>query len=300
MNLSLLDEIEKVENGILATILETEGHTYKKKGDKALFAADGPFPVYGNLGSLCVDQEIVLRGQEAIAGGAPKVITIDTSDSSDIYLGTGTFCGGKLKMLVEPVGDTHKSVYREARERLEDGSLFYLIHDMTTGQLSLSESAPAENPDLLVEPIAPFTKLFLFGATPLAQRLVTSLEETDLRVYVIDWREDYLDRFTNVATIAADKEPLPFDEHSLVLVLSHSYEKDKDVLKQVLQRNCPYIGLLSSKTRRDQMFEDLRKDGIADHDLARVSSPIGLDIGARTDLEIAVSITAELIRFRNP
>ena len=67
MNLSLLDEIEKVETGILATILETEGHTYKKKSDKALFAADGPFPVYGNLGSLCVDQEIVLRGREAIA-----------------------------------------------------------------------------------------------------------------------------------------------------------------------------------------------------------------------------------------
>lgn len=300
MNLSLLDEIEKVENGILATILETEGHTYKKKGDKALFAADGPFPVYGNLGSLCVDQEIILRGREAIADGTPKVITIDTSDSSDIYLGTGTFCGGRLEILVEPIRDAHKTVYRESRTHLETGCLFYLIHDMTTGRLSLSESTPAANPDLLIEPVPSFTKLYLFGATPLAARLVTGLEESDLRVYVIDWREDYLDRFTNVATIAVDQEPLPFDEHSLVLVLSHSYEKDKDVLKQALQRNCPYIGLLSSKTRRDRLFEDLRKGGIPAGDLERVSSPVGLDIGARSDLEIAVSITAELIRFRNP
>jgi xanthine dehydrogenase accessory factor len=299
MNLALLDEIEKVENGILATILETEGHTYKKKGEKALFAADGPFPLYGNLGSLCVDQEIVLRGREAIADGAPKVITIDTSDASDALIGTGTFCGGKLTMFVEPIGDTHKAVYREVRARLESGGLFYLIHDMTTGDLSLSESAPAANADLLIEPIAPFTTLFLFGATPLAQRLVTSLEESDFKICVIDWREDYLNRFTNVATIAADKEPLPFDEHSLILVLSHSYEKDKDVLKQALECRCTYIGLLSSKTRRDRMYEDLREDGITAGEIERVSSPVGLDIGARSDLEIAVSITAELIRIRN-
>jgi xanthine dehydrogenase accessory factor len=299
MNLALLDEIEKVENGILATILETEGHTYKKKGEKALFAADGPFPVYGNLGSLCVDQEIVLKGRKAIADGAPQVITIDTSDSSDIYLGTGTFCGGKLKMLVEPVGDAHKAVYEEVRGHLETGRAFYLIHNMKTGDLSVSESAPAANANLLIEPIAPFTTLFLFGATPLAQRLVTSLEESDIKICVIDWREDYLNRFTNVATIAAGKEPLPFDEHSLVLILSHSYEKDKDVLKQAFQRNCPYIGLLSSKARRDRIYEDLRGEGITEGEIERVSSPVGLDIGARSDLEIAVSVTAELIRFRN-
>jgi len=92
---------------------------------------------------------------------------------------------------------------------------------------------------------------------------------------------------------------LPFDEHSMVLVLSHSYEKDKDVLKHAFVHRCPYIGLLSSKTRRERMFEDLRRGGIAAHDLERVSSPVGIDIGARSDLEIAVSITAELIRFRN-
>jgi xanthine dehydrogenase accessory factor len=280
-------------------ILETEGHTYKKQGEKALFVADNPFPVYGNLGSLCVDQEIVLRGREAMADGAPRVIAIDTDDVSDIHFGTGTFCGGKLKILVEPIGDTHKTVYREARARLEAGRLFYLTHDTRTGDLSVSDSQPAENPGLFVEAFPPYAKLYIFGATPLAERLVSYLEETDLKIHVIDWRDDYLDRFTNVATIAADKKPLPFDEQSMVLVLSHSFEKDKDILKQALRSNCAYIGLLSSKTRRDSLFEDLRRDAIPAPDLERVSCPIGLDIGARSDLEIAVSIAAELIRFRN-
>ena len=59
MNFTLLDEIEKKRSAVLATILTTTGHTYKKRGDKALFEVDNPFPVYGNFGSQCVDLDLI-------------------------------------------------------------------------------------------------------------------------------------------------------------------------------------------------------------------------------------------------
>jgi xanthine dehydrogenase accessory factor len=96
-----------------------------------------------------------------------------------------------------------------------------------------------------------------------------------------------------------DEAPYPFDERSLVLILSHSFERDKEALRQAVASRCAYIGLLSSKNRRDKMFEDLLAEGISPADLKRVSSPIGIDIGGRSDPEIAISILAELIKFRN-
>ena len=67
MNFSLLDKIDAIRGGILTTILRTEGHTYKKQGARALFAAGGHAPVWGNLGSVCIDQELVRQGGEALA-----------------------------------------------------------------------------------------------------------------------------------------------------------------------------------------------------------------------------------------
>jgi xanthine dehydrogenase accessory factor len=299
MNFSLLEHIDKADRGILATILHTEGHTYKKRGEKALFALDDPFPVLGNLGSLCVDQEIVLRGREAYEEGMPKVITVDTSDTTDIHFGYGTFCGGKMTILLEPITAAYKNVCKTVRDYLQANRPFHLIHDLQTGEVSLSESAPTGDDRFFTESVPSRADLFIFGATPLAHRLVTDLEELEFRIHVIDWRSDYLDRFVDVATILAGKEPLPFDEKSLVLIVSHSFERDRDVLKQALLRKCAFLGLLSSKIRRDQMFEDLLKEGITEDDICRVSSPLGLDIGGRSDVEIAISITAELVRFKN-
>jgi xanthine/CO dehydrogenase XdhC/CoxF family maturation factor len=78
--------------------------------------------------------------------------------------------------------------------------------------------------------------------------------------------------------------------------MSHNYEYDRDVLKKLLKTESPYIGLLGPRKRFDKMLEEFNKEGIvltAD-DLHRIHAPIGLDIGAETPDEIAVSIVAEI------
>lgn len=305
MNINLLKKIDVARRGLLATILRTEGHTYKKKGEKALYEVDDPLPVYGNIGAGCVDQEILTQGKESFTEKKPRVVRIDTSDPSDIVFGYGTFCGGVIEILLEPLFEDRKVVYRELRDYLEKTEHpqrkepFYLIHDLETGAINFSCDRPRAEEGIFIETIYLPVNLYIFGATPLAYKVVRYLEEMDFRVHIIDWRASYLAKFEGIDHVITGKEYEDFDESSLVLVLSHSFERDRDVLKQALFSGCAYVGLLSSKTRRSRIFEELTVEGISESMLEKVSSPVGVDINSKSDPEIAVSIVAELIRFKN-
>ncbi len=299
MNFSLLDKIEAVEGGILATILHTEGHTYKKPGARALFAAGGVAPVWGNLGSLCVDQELLRQGGEARRDAKPRVVEVDTRTAEDVDFGYGTYCGGLMKILIEPVLDAHKSVYGELRERLAARLHTYIEHDLDTGDIRVCDDEPAARDGVFVESFPPLVALYIFGATPLARRLITCLEDMQYEIHVIDWRSDYLDGFTSLDGVSAHQDEYPFGEDAFVLAQSHDFRRDKYVLKEALTRKCAWVGMLSSRSRRDKIYEELRDEGVAGADVDRVSSPVGIDIGGRSDAEIAIAIAAELVAFKN-
>lgn len=299
MNFCLLDKIATVEDGILVTVLHTEGHTYKKIGAKALFAAGKPSPVWGNLGSLCVDQEILRQGDTARIDGKPRLVEIDTRDEKDVDFGYGTFCGGLMRVLLEPVSNDHKVVYRELRSRLQNRRPAYLAHDLEAGGVTISDAEPGPRDGLYVEAFSPLQRLFVFGATPLTHRLRQCVDDMEFEFHVIDWREDYLDAFRNIDGVTAHLDECTFDESSFVLIQSHDFRRDKAALKEALTRKCAFVGMLSSRSRRDRMYEELRDDGIADEDLKRISSPVGIDIGGKTDPEIAIAIAAELVAFKN-
>lgn len=308
MNYSLLDKILRSQRGFLATVLRTEGHTYKKAGAKALYETGGIAPLFGNLGPLCADRDVIAAGNAAWEKGAPAVIRIDTGDETDIHLGYGAYCGGVMEILVEPITEPHKVVYTEVRKRLHEGRDGILSHDVESGTLALSDSAPdggakgEEKPEdtRLVEPITPFPKLFVFGATPLAHRLVEFMHDMNYALHVIDWRGAHLEAFRRYGYVTVLEEQFPFDRDSLVLVLSHSFEKDKHVLAKALGAEARYIGMLSSKKRRNHLYAELHDMGIDPEATARIHSPIGIDIGAKTDPEIAVSIVAEIVKRSAP
>jgi xanthine dehydrogenase accessory factor len=297
MNFLLLERIDVVEGGILVTVLSTEGHTYQKTGAKALFAAGKTHPVWGNLGSLCVDQELLRQGKDAHSEGRPRQVEIDTRDPSDVEFGYGTYCGGSMRILIEPIFNAHKRIYRELRLRLESRSQAYLVHDLETGDIAVHDTAPEPGDGVLVEAFAPLRPLFVFGATPLTRRLLKCVEDMEFEFHVIDWRRDYLDKFRTVDGVTVHLDEHAFDEDSFVLIQSHDFRRDKAMIKEALARECAFVGMLSSRSRRDTMFQELREEGVSPEALGRVSSPVGADLGGRSDPEIAVAIAAELIAF---
>jgi xanthine dehydrogenase accessory factor len=123
-------------------------------------------------------------------------------------------------------------------------------------------------------------------------------------VMVVDDREEFASpaRFPGAKVVLAPFEGalarIAVDEASYVVIVTRGHTHDIDVLLQALRTPARYIGLMASRSKRARIVEALREDGFGEDALERVHSPIGLDIGAETPEELAVSIVAELIQVR--
>lgn len=159
---------------------------------------------------------------------------------------------------------------------------------------------------LFFELHGPATTLLIFGAGQVAIPLVRLAKVLGWHTVVVDGRERFAtrERFPDaddirvglLADIAAE---LKYDASTFVILVAHDYKFEIPVLRVVLERDPAYIGLLGNRSRGAAVLRFLAEEGIGSEQLARVHVPIGLDIGARTPQEIALSVLAEALAVRN-
>jgi len=160
--------------------------------------------------------------------------------------------------------------------------------------------------DFLVEPLSREGCVFIFGAGHISRDLAPLTKLVGFRTVVLDDRPEFAnrDRFPSADEIrviptferAMDGLELNRDSHLVIVTRGHAH--DKTVLGLALEADAGYIGMIGSRRKRDAIYEALMKEGFTHEDLKRVHSPIGINIGAETPAEIAVSIVAELIQAR--
>jgi xanthine dehydrogenase accessory factor len=157
-----------------------------------------------------------------------------------------------------------------------------------------------------IDPICFAPVLCLFGAGHVSLPTATLAATVDFQVKVIDDREELMrpERFPEsielltTATFEGALAELDIDGDSYLVIVTRGHLHDKVVLAQALRTEAAYIGMIGSRKKRDTIYRALLSDGITEDDLKRVHCPIGLEIGAETPEEIAVSIVAELIKTR--
>ena len=159
--------------------------------------------------------------------------------------------------------------------------------------------------EVLVEPVAVRTLLYVFGAGHVSKQIVPLANRVGFHVVVIDDREAFVDAglFPKADEIRhmpfeGSVEGLAVDSASFLVIVTRGHMHDKTVLAQALKTKAKYVGMIGSRQKRDIIYQKLLEEGFTRHDLDRVHSPIGIDIGAETPEEIAVSIVAELIQAR--
>jgi xanthine dehydrogenase accessory factor len=159
--------------------------------------------------------------------------------------------------------------------------------------------------EVLVEPVMAASFLYVFGAGHVSKQIVPLADMVGFHVVVIDDREEFADPgfFPEAEEIRyipfeGALESLAVDKSSFVVIVTRGHMHDKTVLAQSLKTGARYIGMIGSRRKRDIIYEKLLEEGFNKQDIDRVHSPIGLDIGAETPEEIAVSIVAELIKVR--
>src|SRR5256714_8383668 len=222
-------------------------------------------------------------------------------------------CGVGSKMLVHADGSTTGSfagprtdgkVTQAALHAIREGHP-YLTHihlDADQGEAVGSCGATLE---VFFEVLRPEPRLIIAGAGYVAQALARLASALDFRIVVVDDRRDLADpvvfedkvqlTFGDIPQTIHELEP---DESSWIVIVTRGHHLDKDALKSALETNAAYIGMIGSPSKVKRIFKDLLKEGMSRDRLARVHAPIGLDLGAETPDEIALSIAAEMLMIR--
>jgi xanthine dehydrogenase accessory factor len=164
--------------------------------------------------------------------------------------------------------------------------------------------------EAFLEPIQGRPRIMILGAGHIGQALAAMATAAGYRVALADDRIRYAnrERFPSVEEIVVDDfeaalkrlRPGPSDH---LVVVTRGHQHDQDCLRAALQYPVAYLGMIGSKTKVAKTVKALRAAGCAEPSLAQIHAPIGLDLGAETPGEIAVSILAEIIavhRRRNP
>jgi xanthine dehydrogenase accessory factor len=162
-----------------------------------------------------------------------------------------------------------------------------------------------EDVAFLVQSFAPRPPMFVFGAIDFAGAVASIGSFLGYNVTVCDARARFATsaRFPDADEVVVDwphrfLEAVDVDRRTAICVLTHDPKFDVPVLKVALQTDAGYIGVMGSRRTHEDRLERLRAEGVDEADLARLRSPIGLDLGARTPQETAVSIAAELVMLR--
>ena len=178
-----------------------------------------------------------------------------------------------------------------------------LLVDVSATQPAVVEY---EGTRFFIEPLSSEGTVYIFGAGHIGQKLCLLTRFAGFRTVVLDDREEFANRelvgaadeIVVLKSFDEAMKELQIDEESYLVIVTRGHTHDKTVLEQALRTQAGYIGMIGSRKKRDATYEVLAEEGFTSQDFLRVHSPVGLDIGAETPEEIAISIVSELIQAR--
>lgn len=193
-----------------------------------------------------------------------------------------------------------------------DQQVVTIARNKLTEKTPTSESVRLTNEsgkeiNVFIDIFVPPAEIMIFGAGHDAIPVAKYSVDLGFHTIVVDQRTGYNTEanFPNTTRLIVRPEnfadEITITKNTYVIVMNHHIEKDRETLKFVLRSQAPYVGVLGPRSRRERMLEALRAEGeqFTEAELAKMYNPVGLDIGAETPEEIAISILAEIIALKN-
>ncbi|MFI9379950.1 XdhC family protein [Kutzneria sp. NPDC052558] len=303
----------------VASVVDVAGSAPRGLGSALAVTADGA--AFGSVSGGCVEGAVYELAQEVLATGLPQRRRFGYSD--DDAFAVGLTCGGSLEVFVQPcspaiaaalAADPEPVVLvrviggpepllgkgmavfadRIAGDQVIDPEL--VRHVTATGRQHF------DGLELFVEPWSPPPRMLVFGAIDYAAALARIGKFLGYHVTVCDARPVFAttDRFPDADEVVVDwphryLAATGTDRRTVVCVLTHDEKFDVPLLADALRRPLAFVGALGSRRTNSQRLARLREIGLTEQELSLLRAPIGLDLGASTPEETAVSIAAEIV-----
>ena len=288
----IIQRVERAERFGVCVVAATRGSTPQKSG--AIMVVLLGAQTLGTIGGGCVEAEVRVRTLQMMEAGGTALLNFNLDH--DHGWDDGLVCGGNMTVAVQILG-TAESVapYRAARDRLLEGE---------AADLNISVQDAQSNWSHFVLPIPPPPRLIIAGAGHVGSALALIAQQMGFAVTVIDDRADYASaaRFPGalcrVGAVETELGEIQINAHTYVVIVTRGHRRDALALAAVIGSPAAYIGLIGSKRKVITIYQELQLQAVSSEAISRVHAPIGLDIGAVTPAEIAVSIAAELIAVR--
>jgi xanthine dehydrogenase accessory factor len=310
---------------VLATLVRSRRSAPRPLGNKLAISARGEMA--GSVSGGCVEGAVFEEAQEVLAGGPPKLLYYGIAD--DLAWNVGLTCGGEIWVWLEAYTGWPVPAERAARVTVIEGAdagrhllvtqdgpvAGDLDGDLTAAATSAGReaiererNATVEAPDALLfaEALVPPPRIVVVGAVDTAESLCRMAHALGWRTAVVDPRATFAtaERMPSADRLIVRWPGPGYDELELapedaVVVLTHDPKLDDPAITEAVRRGVGFIGALGSRRTQEKRSARLRESGLTEDEIATISGPVGLDIGAHTPEETAVSILAEVIASRS-
>jgi xanthine dehydrogenase accessory factor len=291
------------ERVAVATVVATRSSAPRPVGSKLVVRDDGS--IEGSVSNGCVENDVILAAQEVLAGGEPRLITYGITD--EMAFGVGLPCGGEIDVFVEALRDEEQPDVTltvvagpDVGTKLRDPDL-----EEAARRRGRSHVFEQEGRTVFADVSVPPPRLFVYGAIDTAEALCAAAKLLGWRTIVADARP----RFATPERLpSADEILLLWPDEALahvapdaataVVVLTHDDKFDLPLVQGALATEAFYLGWLGSRRNQERRRERLVEAGVGESSLDRISGPAGLDIGAHSPAETAISMLAEIMAVR--
>ena len=293
---------------VMVTLVHLEGSSYRKPGVRMLIAED--HSMVGAVSGGCVEKEILRQSLPVFESKTPLMMEYD----GRYRLG----CEGILKLLIEPLEldgktvehvkeaiDTQHPLRWKSHYRLELGSHEGLGSEIyiESERYALMKNHQPKGQATFEQALEPLQELYIFGAEHDSAVLSQMAYELGFRVHVVAPPDEQktIEYFKGacrlITPLFSEVSDLPIVRNAAVVLMTHSISKDTQYLLELTSFKPAYIGLLGPSHRRERLIEAVleHKPDTEDHFIELLRGPAGLDIGAQTASEIALSILSEIL-----
>ncbi|MUL35725.1 XdhC family protein [Gloeocapsopsis dulcis] len=296
---------------VLATVVSVTGSVPREIGAKMLVCRDRTI---GTVGGGAGEAKVIRQALEVLATGEKQFVEVDLSGA--LQRETQGVCGGTMQLWLERWGgdDAVKNLSQiiSILSRGECGTLVTPFSGDLQPYLEVGDNEPHSPQGLpkarhkeaaFRECLIPLPTLLIVGAGHVAVPLAAMAAMIGFRVTVVDDRAEFAtrERFPQAAAVVAQPLTLALKcarNPQYIALVTRGIQHDLEALRFLLQKPAKYIGMIGSRKRVRMVHQQLQQEGYPPEVLASIYAPIGLDIGALTPGEIAVSICAELIKVR--